>query len=406
MSKNSDYAATMYEADPRVAALNKVTGFDPLKLMQRGTAKGSSDLGTRYKKLWFRLAHREGRIRLNALKITDQLAIYEAQVYFDRSDQNPVTSFTATCTREEAVNGKYIEGAQERAMDQALTDAGFGLQFVPAPTGGQAVQIPALTSTGEQAVQAPAPAQTLPSAKSVQTAKAVQSQPNRPSRVTKKAELPAPAPEPASELPAGAETLPAGQLTASTEALPAEQPAVNTEALPAEQLPVNTETLPAEQLTANTEALPAEQLPVSAGQQGAFTANDMMAAMSMLSGKIVPDSLPVMQENTADGKEAQVLPAASEPAASAAPMSEAPQANRVPYTDATPVDEIRKLMTLDDAMKVVVPDGTCRGWTLERVARDRAASLKYYTSIGYTGKSNILRAAAGIVMEDLKKKAG
>ena len=136
---NSDLAVTMYESDPMVAALNKVPGFDPLKLMGRkripGAEKDEKSLDFRYKKLWFRLAHRTGRIRLNRLSITEQLAIIEAQVYLELTDANPVSSFTAACTREEG-GDKYIESAQIRAMDQALTDAGFGLQFVPAPVGG------------------------------------------------------------------------------------------------------------------------------------------------------------------------------------------------------------------------------------------------------------------------------
>ena len=135
---SSDLTVTMYESDPMVAALNKVPGFDPLKLMGRkripGAEKDEKSLDFRYKKLWFRLAHRTGRIRLNRLSITEQLAIIEAQVYLELTDANPVSSFTAACTREEG-GDKYIESAQIRAMDQALTDAGFGLQFVPAPVG-------------------------------------------------------------------------------------------------------------------------------------------------------------------------------------------------------------------------------------------------------------------------------
>ena len=102
---NSDLAVTMYESDPMVAALNKVPGFDPLKLMGRkripGAEKDEKSLDFRYKKLWFRLAHRTGRIRLNRLSITEQLAIIEAQVYLELTDANPVSSFTAACTREE-----------------------------------------------------------------------------------------------------------------------------------------------------------------------------------------------------------------------------------------------------------------------------------------------------------------
>ena len=80
MNKN-EQTATMYESIPAVAELNKVPGFNPLKLLRRiispenGEEKLQLDL--RYKKLWFRLANPKGRIRLNALRITEQMALYD-----------------------------------------------------------------------------------------------------------------------------------------------------------------------------------------------------------------------------------------------------------------------------------------------------------------------------------------
>lgn len=77
-----------------------------------------------------------------------------------------------------------------------------------------------------------------------------------------------------------------------------------------------------------------------------------------------------------------------------------------PYTETTPVDQILQFMTLEDAKKVIVPTGTCRGWTLDEVAQRRRPSLRFYLSEGYQGKDNILRAAARLVLDDLEKKAG
>ena len=83
MSKN-DSVAAMYTRMPMVAALNKVPGFDPMKLLRRTVSPKTGEevfkLDLQYKKLWFRLAHPEGRIKLKPLRITEQLAIYEAQV--------------------------------------------------------------------------------------------------------------------------------------------------------------------------------------------------------------------------------------------------------------------------------------------------------------------------------------
>lgn len=63
----------------------------------------------RYKKLWFRLAYPKGQMKLIAQHITEQMAIFEAQIFQDRSDNEPVGNFTATCTVEDSPN--YIEAA-------------------------------------------------------------------------------------------------------------------------------------------------------------------------------------------------------------------------------------------------------------------------------------------------------
>ena len=55
---------------------------------------------------------------------------------------------------------------------------------------------------------------------------------------------------------------------------------------------------------------------------------------------------------------------------------------------------------------MVVPSGTCRGWTVAEVAKRRCPSLKFYLSEGYQGRDNILRAAARLVLDDLEKMAG
>ena len=125
---NANQSATMYESIPVVSELNKVQGFDPLKFLRK-TSKGESKLDLKYKKLWFRLKYPNGRIKLSALKITDQLAIIEARVYFDKNDTQPKSSFIAQRDASSTPGGLYIETAQHAAIDQALSDAGFGVQF-------------------------------------------------------------------------------------------------------------------------------------------------------------------------------------------------------------------------------------------------------------------------------------
>lgn len=115
---------TMYE-NSAVSELNKVTGFNPLNFIKN--TKEGPKLDLSYKKLWFRLKRPEGRIKLIALRITEQVAIIEAQVYFDKSNE-PITTFTAQRNANES--SRYIEEAQHAAIDEALTDAGFGIQFI------------------------------------------------------------------------------------------------------------------------------------------------------------------------------------------------------------------------------------------------------------------------------------
>ena len=80
------------------------------------------------------------------------------------------------------------------------------------------------------------------------------------------------------------------------------------------------------------------------------------------------------------------------------------------YTRNTPVPEILKLMTFEEAQRVVVDVGTCNGKTIQEVADTRPATLKYFQFGGYKGGNNILIAAATIMYNHLEaqrmEKAG
>ena len=123
--------STLFNDVPVVSELNRVAGFDPLKFLKK-TVNGY-ELELRYKKLWFRLKYPAGRTRLTPLRITDQLAIIEAKVFFDKDDADPASSYIATMTQENAPAGLYIQAAEHDALDMALTNAGFGIQFAPVP---------------------------------------------------------------------------------------------------------------------------------------------------------------------------------------------------------------------------------------------------------------------------------
>lgn len=123
----------LYTTNNAVAALNHVPGFDPLKFLRRTISRKTGEdvmrLDLRYKKLWFRLACPTGRLNLNALRITEKMAIFEAKVYRDREDAEPLSSYVANCTLDATPGGLYVEAAQEEALDTALSNAGFGIQF-------------------------------------------------------------------------------------------------------------------------------------------------------------------------------------------------------------------------------------------------------------------------------------
>lgn len=131
MNEKSNPMPMMYKTIPAVAELNKVQGFDPLKFLRHKVSRKTNEemlqLELPYQKLWFRLRHPQGRMKLTTLRITEQLAIMEARVYLDRSDAEPISSYISQHSAEEGTD--YVQAAQDEALSAALSDAGFGLQF-------------------------------------------------------------------------------------------------------------------------------------------------------------------------------------------------------------------------------------------------------------------------------------
>ena len=131
MNEKSNPMPMMYKTIPAVAELNKVPGFDPLKFLRHKVSRKTNEemlqLELPYQKLWFRLRHPQGRMKLTTLRITEQLAIMEARVYLDRSDAEPISSYISQHSAEEGTD--YVQAAQDEALSAALSDAGFGLQF-------------------------------------------------------------------------------------------------------------------------------------------------------------------------------------------------------------------------------------------------------------------------------------
>ena len=317
----------LYTTNAAVAALNHVPGFDPLKFLRRTISRKTGEnvmrLDLRYKKLWFRLACPTGRLKLNALRITEKMAIFEAKVYSDREDAEPLSSYVANCTLDATPGGLYVEAAQEEALDTALSNAGFGIQFADVSVESE---------------------------------------------------------EYGSEVPVGAkaEIAKPVQVKAGT------------------AQPVQAKVKVAESVKKQPEV-------VKTVQEEPIKATDPLDA-------IMPDDMPVPEQVTAEVVEKpktvvleSVQPAQTpaEPPQNVIVLEQEPPA--AAYTQSSPVEEIRRQMTYEQAQNVIVDCGTCKGWTLAQVADRRAASLRWYVK-GYQGENNILRAAAAIIWDSLQEK--
>lgn len=301
----------LYTTNAAVASLNHVPGFDPLKFLRRTASRKTGEdvmrLDLRYKKLWFRLACPTGRLKLNALRITEKMAIFEAKVYRDREDAEPLSSYVANCTLDATPGGLYVEAAQEKALDTALSNAGFGIQF--ADVGSESKEYGSEVPVGAKA----------------EISKLVQTKAEVAESVQKQAET-----------------------VKSAKADPLD-------AIMADDMPVP------EQTTAEVVEKPKT---------------------------VVPESVESAQ--TPPEPPQNVIVLEQEPPAAA-------------YTQSSPVEEIRRQMTYEQAQNVIVDCGTCKGWTLAQVADRRAASLRWYVK-GYQGENNILRAAAAIIWDSLQEK--
>ena len=311
----------LYTTNAAVASLNHVPGFDPLKFLRRTTSRKTGEdvmrLDLRYKKLWFRLACPMGGLKINALRITEKMAIFEAKVYRDREDTEPLSSYVANCTLDATPGGLYVEAAQEEALDTALSNAGFGIQF--ADVGSESEEYGSEVPVGAKA----------------EIAKPVQVKAETTKPVQTKAEV-------AESVQKQAETV------KSAKADPLN-------AIMADDMPVP------EQVTAEVVEKPKT---------------------------VVPESVQPVQ--TLPEPPQNVIVLEQEPPAAA-------------YTQSSPVEEILRQMTYEQAQNVIVDCGTCKGWTLAQVADRRPASLRWYVK-GYQGENNILRAAAAIIWDSLQEK--
>ena len=145
----SDNSAVVYNAESTAAGLNRVKGFDPLKYV-RSTENGAV-LDLPYQKLWFRLRHPNGKIRIFIKNLSEKIAAVEARVYFDRADSEPAAN--CIISGVDAEDKVSVAKAQHDAMEKALSDAGFGLQFISVNPSNEGAEEKAVTKKAEKPKQ-------------------------------------------------------------------------------------------------------------------------------------------------------------------------------------------------------------------------------------------------------------
>ncbi len=355
---------TLISSVPAAAELRRVAGFNPLRFLRQTvsvkTGKPVLKLDLPYKRLWFRLACPNGKMLLNPLRITEQAAIYEAAVYMDRADADPLARVTSTMTVQEAPSGKYIEAAQDAALNEALENAGFGIQlcdFVECDgrnSFGSEVALDAVTEKPAAETQT-APKTTVPAV--------VQKKPEKAAPV--KAETPV------TVEPAQAKT-PAQNDIDDTAVQPAAAPA------DAPTMPAGETTSPGEKKT--VPAAPEVQKIETTEKPSAAAAQEPVAANTVI----------------------QFPAAASAPAEIAPAVPQTTAETTASYTPDMSVEDICARMTPEEAKNVVVTSGFCKGWTLEQVAEKRQASLRYYMCA--PNVDNVLKAAAQIMLDEVAQR--
>lgn len=353
------------KAEKLFTELNKVAGFDPLKLAKKIIRGGAEllHLELRYKKLWFRMKYPQGRIKVSPLKITDQLAIMEAKVYFDKNDAEPVSSYISQRYAKD-LPALYIESAHQTAVDQALSDAGFGLQLLSSQstTDVQAVKEPPAL----RVVPAPsksADALPLTQDQQKQTAAAISTEPSQPEEHAEKT-------EPALIHEVKAPTSMAIEEVVSNE-VAVEEPE---QPEPAVILAVEAPTPMAIEKVTSNEAISEEP-----EQPEPALIHEVKASTPMAIEEVA--SIEVAAEEPEQPNETDQTP------------------DQVTYPEYMSAEDICSMMTREEAGKVIVDIGTCKGLTLQQVLERRPVSLKWYLK-GYTGNNNILRAGAMKILSD------
>lgn len=368
----------MINTVPAARELRQVANFNPLKFLRKTSADESGEkklkLDLRYKRLWFRLACPNGRMLLKPLSITDQMAVFEALVYAEKNDTEPLAQFTASSKAADVPDGNFIDDAKDKALNEALENAGFGIQLcdLVQTAGGTRYgsEIPLSTVIAAQQGAQPTP-QASPMEQNPPVRKETASAKTQPAPTTPTVQKPVvtEVTEPPNQ---AEEAVP----VTTARRMPVEPPA-------AAPVPPTEDKSVGEPVRQEPHADEAQKTAVTAFSEET-PADTPEASMSALEAAEAPKQAVYDQSATAQTVEA------------------APKAS---YTADMPVEQICERMTLEEARTFVVEGGICKGWTLAQVAEQRAPSLRFYMCSNTA--SNVMKAAARLVFNDMElRKAG
>ena len=118
-----------------IPAMNAVDGFNPAEFTrQLPNDDGSMSLylDVKYRLLWFRLHHPDGKIDSEIVHVDDKSAVVCCRLYADKkdaADQFVAKSCAQRYATQEKFGDRYLEVAETAAMGRVLAAAGYGTQF-------------------------------------------------------------------------------------------------------------------------------------------------------------------------------------------------------------------------------------------------------------------------------------
>ena len=118
-----------------IPPINVVDGFNPADFVRATVGEeGENDLylDVKYRLLWFRLHHPNGKIDPELIQVDEKNAIVCCKVYADKADpadQFIGKAYSQRFPSEDRYGDRFLEIAETVAKGRALADAGYGTQF-------------------------------------------------------------------------------------------------------------------------------------------------------------------------------------------------------------------------------------------------------------------------------------